>query len=170
VRAFGFQVVPDLARTEAYARLLYDNRLLPDDHPEADWALLEARQRHRPGGEPRTLDVIIDRVAVAEAPGRHRAVWREQVEHLLALSRAGHRVRVVPRSVGAYVGLDGPFEIYEVSAFGDRLGIVHWPDGLGMSAADLTPRWHMIEEVALDPADSALLLNDVLHGRDIDHY
>ncbi|MFD0856400.1 Scr1 family TA system antitoxin-like transcriptional regulator [Actinomadura adrarensis] len=109
---------------------------MPQDHPEGDWPLLAARQRHRPGGEPRTLDLIIDRMAVANALDEHRDVWREQVEHLLELSRDGHRVRIVPPSVGADAGLDGPFEIYEVSAFNYRLGIVHWPDGLGMSSVD----------------------------------
>ncbi|MFC4908345.1 DUF5753 domain-containing protein [Actinomadura gamaensis] len=170
VRAFGIQAVPDLARTEAYARLVHEHRLLPEDHPESDWPLLSARQRHRPGGDPRTLDLIVDQRVVATSPSGHEEMWREQVEHLLALSRAGHTVRVVPHSVGYYAGLEGPFELYEVSAFNDRLGVVHWPDGLGMSPADLAPLWRRIEQVALTPADSALLLNDVLHGRSLDHY
>ncbi|GAA4600579.1 helix-turn-helix transcriptional regulator [Actinoallomurus liliacearum] len=170
VRAFGVQAVPDLARTEGYARLLYEHRLLPEDHPEWDWPLLAARQRHRPGGDPRTLDLIVDQRAVAEVLNGHQDVWRGQIEHLLALSRAGHEVRVVPRSAGYYVGLDGSFEIYEVSALNDRLGVVHWPDGLGMSQADLAPQWRQIERVALTSADSALLLDDAIRGRDLDHY
>ncbi|MEV4254894.1 DUF5753 domain-containing protein [Spirillospora sp. NPDC049652] len=170
VRAFGLRAIPDLARTEAYARLVYEHRLLPEDHPEGDWPLLAARQRHRPGGDPRTLDLIIDQLVLTAVPDGHEDVWREQVEHLLALSRAGHGVRVVPRSAGFYVGYQGPFEIYEVSAFNDRLGVVHWPDGLGMSQADLVPQWRRIEEAALSSADSVLFLDDVLHGRDLDRY
>ncbi|RFU40498.1 hypothetical protein DZF91_16910 [Actinomadura logoneensis] len=170
VRAFGLRAVPDLARTENYARVIYEHRLLPQDHPEGDWPLLAARQRHRPGGNPRTLDLIIDHHVVAVFPDGHEDVWREQVEHLLTLSRTGHSVRVVPRSVGFYLGFEGPFEIYEVSAFNDRLSVIHWPDGLGMSPANLVPQWRGIEKVALSPADSALFLNDALHGRDLDRY
>ncbi|GAA2638894.1 Scr1 family TA system antitoxin-like transcriptional regulator [Actinomadura fulvescens] len=88
--------MPDLTRAEGYARLLYEHRLTPEDHPEGNWPLLAARQRHRPGGEPRTLDVAVDQRVVAAVPNGHQNVWREQIEYLLTLSQTGHTVRVVP--------------------------------------------------------------------------
>src|SRR3954447_1261385 len=56
IHTFGIHVMPELVRTEAYARMIFEWQI-PEVDPDLEWDLLNSRQRHRPGGLPRTLDV-----------------------------------------------------------------------------------------------------------------
>jgi hypothetical protein len=59
IHTYGVLTVPCLARAEAYVRHLAP-RIDPDCDVDAEWDLLDNRQRYRPGGRRRELDVIID--------------------------------------------------------------------------------------------------------------
>lgn len=155
IRSFGIPALPELVWTEAYARLCLPWRHINADADEIDrqWDLLDCRQRHNPPGRRRYLDVIVDENALRlHTPEPQDG--REQFERLLELSADDHAsVRVVPMGIGAYVGLDGAFDILEFPSLNDRLSRVH--SVLGPEPApDLTESWKLIEEVALPAAES----------------
>jgi hypothetical protein len=61
--------------------------------------------------DPPRLWVLLDQ-GVVERPVGGPGVMREQLRHLVAESERPHiSIRIVPRSCGMHVGLDGAFEI-----------------------------------------------------------
>jgi transcriptional regulator with XRE-family HTH domain len=162
IRTFGIQLMPELVRTEPYARLCFEQRI-PEIDPDQEWDLLANRQRHRPGGLPRTLDVIVDENTLTSPipPG----VMREQLDHLLALGESEHAtVRVIPMSVGAHAGLDGPFDVLEFPDIKERVSMVHAALGIDIARIDLTDTWKLVEEVALSSGDSHAMITQIRAG------
>lgn len=105
--------IPGLLQTEAYARAVFgsDGRLSVTE-VETRVAARLARQKLLLGDDPPQLVAILDETALRRPIGG-AAVMREQLFHLARLNQDSRRVRihVVPREVGAYAGLDGPFVI-----------------------------------------------------------
>ncbi|MFG1920091.1 helix-turn-helix transcriptional regulator [Micromonospora sp. NPDC048898] len=103
--------VPGLLQTEAYARAVFasDGRISAEE-VETRVAGRLARQQILTSDDPPHLVAVLDD-AVLRRPVGGAAVMREQLFHLAQLNQDRRRVRihVVPRGVGAYAGLDGPF-------------------------------------------------------------
>ncbi|QKG25585.1 helix-turn-helix domain-containing protein [Actinomadura verrucosospora] len=157
VHTFGIARMPELVWCEEYARMVFGHRV-PDVDPDEEWDLLRNRQEHRVGGEPRTLDVIIDGYML-DYSGPRPDVLHAQVAHLLDLA-AGARttVRVVPMGIGAYPGLHGAFDVLEFPGVTERVSLVHTALGIDTAQADLWDTWKLVEEKALPPAPSRTLL------------
>ncbi|MFF0522072.1 helix-turn-helix domain-containing protein [Actinomadura nitritigenes] len=155
IHTFGIARMPELVWCEEYARLVFGLR---EADPDEEWDLLRNRQEHRPLGEPRTLDVIIDGYML-ESPGGRADVLHAQVAHLLDLAAdARATVRVVPTGAGAYPGLHGAFDVLEFPGVTERISLVHSALGIDTAQADLWDTWKLVEEKALTPADSRTLL------------
>jgi len=111
----GFQplYVPGLLQTEAYARaVLSGPGLLSAEEIEQQVTARLDRQEILTRDKPPLLTAVVDE-SVLRRPIGGPVVMREQLLHLVKVGTTLSRVRihVVPLSVGAYAGLDGPFVI-----------------------------------------------------------
>ena len=105
--------MPGLLQTEAYARaLLSASALLAPEEIEQQVVARLERQEILTRDNPPLLTVVIDEF-VLRRPVGGPGVMSEQLQHLAKVGASMPRVRihVVPLSVGAYAGLNGPFVI-----------------------------------------------------------
>lgn len=113
LRGFEPLYVPGLLQTESYARaVLTGSGLLSKSDVEQQVATRLSRQEILAREEPPLFTAVLDEFALHRRIGGP-AVMREQLGHLLTMGKALPRLRihVVPRTAGAYAGLDGPFVI-----------------------------------------------------------
>lgn len=112
LRIFGLAIVPGLLQTEAYTRALFT--AARSRQVEKQVALRLARQEALSRPEPPELWVLLDQ-AVLDRPIGGRRVMVEQLARLREVTEMPNVIiRVVPRSVGAYFGLMGAFEVLTV--------------------------------------------------------
>jgi len=115
IRAFQGQVVPVLLQTDEYARAF----LIAGDAPEIEKAV-GARQARKDAilnrAEPPLLWVLLDE-AVLDRPIGGPATMKAQLQHLIDMcGRRRVSIRVVPKSAGAHVGLDGSFQVMSLGS------------------------------------------------------
>ncbi|WP_422772446.1 helix-turn-helix domain-containing protein [Plantactinospora sp. WMMC1484] len=123
IRCFQLSVIPGLLQTEAYARaLLRSGGLLTAEQVEEQVAARLARQEILTGPNPPLFTAVVDE-RVLRQPVGGAGVMREQLLHIVKLcaEQPRTRIQVVPTSVGAYAGLNGPFVIASLSD-GDDVG------------------------------------------------
>lgn len=154
IKTFQALAIPGLLQTPDYAFAVIQAGLAPD--PERR---IEERIRRQAilDETPSPLLWVLTTESVLEWPVGGREVMRRQLDHLLEMSeRDNVNIRVVPKSTGAYAGLDGSFSIIsgedgaiaytdspgggrlvpstaEVESYGnryDRIGHVALPTGL----------------------------------------
>jgi hypothetical protein len=112
IRIYEALVVTGLLQTERYARALLEAARVVDDVDQA-LETRKARQTILTNDPPPNLWVLLNEAVVRQPVGGPE-VMKEQLAHLLEASRLPHvSLRVVPRDVGAHIGLDGSFSILE---------------------------------------------------------
>ncbi|GHJ13078.1 MULTISPECIES: helix-turn-helix domain-containing protein [unclassified Micromonospora] len=159
--------VPGLLQTEAYARAVFgsDGRISAEE-VETRVAKRLARQQILASDDPPHLVAVLDD-AVLRRPVGGPAVMREQLFHLAQLSQHRRRVRihVVPRGVGAYAGLDGPFV---VATLADLVDVGYLDNRLRGQVVERTPevaalreQWEAILAEALTLQQSSELITEV---------
>jgi hypothetical protein len=165
VRAFGIPLIPELLRTEGYARAFFTAVRLPGAVASVDQQmdLLLSRQRHEGNGTRRRLHAVLDETAILQPVGGEHTM-RGQLRHLV--EQAAHDdtvLQLIPREVGAHPGLDGSFHILD---FADphepSVSISHSALGPLVSYVDLDDHFHKLEQVALSPADSLFFIEQAL--------
>ncbi|MBC6461322.1 helix-turn-helix domain-containing protein [Actinomadura sp. HBU206391] len=165
VRAYGIGLIPDLQRTEAYARATYSAALLPGDTVTVEQRLdlLLSRQRHQTDGEPRRSHVVLDESAISHPIGGAQTMLG-QLRHLAEHARQDHAVvQLIPREVGAHPGLDGSFHILDFSVPAEpSVSISQSALGPLLSYVPLDDHFQMIADVALSPADSLFLIEQAI--------
>ncbi|MBE1486174.1 helix-turn-helix domain-containing protein [Plantactinospora soyae] len=125
LRCFELTVIPGLLQTEAYARaLLSGGRLFTNAEVEQHVATRMARQEILTGETLPLFTAVIDE-RVLRQPVGGAEVMGDQLRHIAKLCAEQPRIRVqvVPTSVGAYVGVNGPFVIATLS-HGDDVGFL----------------------------------------------
>ena len=165
VHTYGVLTVPQLVRCEAYVRHLAP-RMNPGCDVDAEWDLLDSRQRHRMGGRRRVLDVIIDEGALT----RHLSepeVMVTQLRHLLDLSvQPDVTIRLVPMGARFYEARANPFDVLEFPEVSDRLTLVHSALGTRLAPGDLSDIWQLIEQgETLSSDDSRDLMRRLMESR-----
>ncbi|MET8281042.1 helix-turn-helix transcriptional regulator [Micromonospora sp. NPDC005174] len=112
LRSYQSVVLPGLLQTEAYARaVLAGADVIARSDIERHLAFRLARQSILTREDPPRFTAVVDE-AVLRRPVGGRATMREQVHALIVMCEAPHvRVHIVPATVGAYAGLNGPFVI-----------------------------------------------------------
>jgi transcriptional regulator with XRE-family HTH domain len=112
LRSFESLVLPGLLQTEAYARaVLIGGGLIPRGNIDRLLAMRLGRQGVLRQDDPPQFTAVIDE-AVLRRPVGGRETMREQLRVLVEACVEPHiRVHVVPSTVGAYAGLNGPFVI-----------------------------------------------------------
>lgn len=110
IKIYEALVIPGLLQTPEYARTLLEAGNVVDDVEAALEARLD-RQQVLTRPRPPQLWVLLNE-SVLDQPVGGAGVMRAQLTRLLEASRLRHVVlRVIPRSVGAHIGLDGSFMI-----------------------------------------------------------
>lgn len=155
VQMFSNQLVPVLFQTPEYARaLLVAGRNADVD---GDLARRMARQEPLTRVPPPELWLLLSE-SVLEWPVGNVQILKQQLAHLHDLSHLPHvTIRVVPKSAGAYEGLDGSFKVITVKE--GEVGFIEAPTGGRLvmdadEARDLRLRFERIGAVAL-PVDSS---------------
>ncbi|WP_433462474.1 helix-turn-helix domain-containing protein [Spirillospora sp. CA-128828] len=114
IRIYQGQIIPPPFQTEDYMRAL----LAESDAEDVEQAVRSRKARQdailsRPS--PPYVWALLDEDAVTSEIGGH-AVMAAQLAHLLELGRHPHvSVRLLPKSAGAHLGLDGPFSLITVN-------------------------------------------------------
>ena len=112
LRSFGMSIVPGLMQTRAYARAVFQSGgMLTDDEVSERVELRLDRQAVLAGDNPPMFTGVLDEI-VLRRPIGGSAVMREQLLHLAAMAELPRvRLHVVPLTVGAYLGVAGPFAL-----------------------------------------------------------
>lgn len=113
--------VPGLLQVEAYARAIFgSDGSIDGAEVESRISARLARQQCLASDNPPQVVAVVDESALRRPIGG-AAVMREQLFYLAQLNQDNRRIRVhvVPCSVGAYAGLDGPFVIATSADLGD---------------------------------------------------
>ncbi|MER7891968.1 helix-turn-helix transcriptional regulator [Micromonospora sp. NPDC094482] len=166
LRSYQSVVLPGLLQTEAYARAVLGGAGLI---PRGDVERLIVARLNRQGilkqDDPPQFTAVVDE-AVLRRPVGGPATMREQLRALVAACGEPHvRVHVVPATVGAYAGLNGPFVIaaardHRVAGYLDNQlqgQVVSDPDDI---AAILTA-WENVRGEALSRRQSLDLISEV---------
>lgn len=169
ISTYQCDVVPGLLQTADYTRALVA-RALGDDQTEVE-RLVESRQRRKKifeRTEPPKLWAILDESALLHIPDR--AVFREQVQHLVRLATEVKTItiQVVPIAAGLHSGLGNRFVIldYEdeldlsviyLELHGQALYIEEKP-----RVADYRDLFNLIQLDALHPSESIPYLRSML--------
>jgi transcriptional regulator with XRE-family HTH domain len=175
IKVFENIYVNGLLQTEEYTRALVDG-INPNAAESDREKLVELRQKRM-----RTLIsdhaplfiAVLDELAVARVVGS-AAVMTAQIRHLLDMSDLPNvSLRVVPRSAGAYVGMEGSFFILE---FPDEEDLdVVFTEGIAGSFFLERPkivrtykkRFDVITQQSLSPEASRTLLKNTLKEFDL---
>ncbi|MGI5213777.1 helix-turn-helix domain-containing protein [Plantactinospora sp. CA-290183] len=167
LRWFEPSYVPGLLQTEAYARaVLSGPGLLSSDEVEEQVIARLDRQEILTRDKPPLLTFVLDEYVLRRRIGGP-AVMRDQLLHLVKVGSGVPQVKihVVPASVGAYAGLDGPF-ILATPLTGEPVAYFegHWtgqmddrPDFVG----HMIDIWETVRSVALPHQQSLDLIAEV---------
>ncbi|PWU57757.1 transcriptional regulator [Micromonospora sp. S4605] len=166
LRSYESVVLPGLLQTEAYARAVLGGAgLIPRADVERHLMARLARQGVLKRDDPPQFTAVVDE-AVLRRPVAGRATMHEQLRTLVAVCAEPHvRIHVVPSTVGAYAGLNGPFVIatsadHRVAGYLDNQlqgQVVSDPDDL----AAMMAAWENVRGEALTHWQSVDLIREV---------
>lgn len=109
IKLYEVALVPGLLQTEGYARTLLSSG--PVVNVDRAVSARLTRQKILTSDNPPELWVLLNQSAL-EQPVGGPEIMRGQLQHLLdCTQRHNTIIRVVPRSIGAHMGLDGAFSI-----------------------------------------------------------
>lgn len=167
IRSWQPQLIPGVLQTEGYGRAVL--KALMDDVPPAEvdrrWqarlnrqALL-TRERDAP-----QLGVVLD-AAILERPVGGEKVMRAQLRHLLKVNELPNvSIQVLPKSVGAHAGLEGPLVIlsFPGEIHPDIAYVEMYPGDVYLESADEVERANVtmgrVQKDALSIEESANLI------------
>lgn len=168
IRDFAVQLIPGLLQTEDYARAVIEAGLSAE--PADTHRLLVARMARKAllsREDPPDLDAIITESALRTPVGGPE-VMRGQLRALQeAARRPNVTIRVLPMSVGAHAGLDGPCVIFSFGEddFSDVAYVAGQAGGNYVESADqvrgITMNWQDIADQALSVEESAEIIADL---------
>ncbi|MGR6971062.1 helix-turn-helix domain-containing protein [Streptomyces cynarae] len=122
LRVYEPQIITGLLQTRAYAEALIQGAL-PETSPADIEKRVQVRMRRQERisaeNNPLRLWVVLDEAALCRRVGNN-LVMREQLEHLVEMSRLPHvTVQVLPFEVGAHPGVNGHYAILEFADAAD---------------------------------------------------
>lgn len=166
LRWFESVVLPGLLQTEAYAQAVLEGAgLVAPAQVQRRLAARMARQAILERDDPPQLTAVIDET-VLRRPIGGRQTMHEQLCALTAGAERPHvRVHVVPASVGAYAGLNGPFVIATSTDRRTACYLDNQLEGHLASAAEdiavILDAWEAVRGEALNHRQSIELIKDV---------
>src|SRR5690606_16267005 len=115
IRIYQGQIIPPPLQTEDYMRAL----LAESDAEDLEQAVQSRMARQDAilsRSSPPYVWVLMDEDAITSEIGGRRVMFA-QLSHLLELGKLPHvSVRLLPKSAGAHLGLDGPFRLITVKS------------------------------------------------------
>lgn len=165
IRIYQGQVIPVPLQTDDYARAFLTVAGVKD----VDRALATrvARQEAIFGrATPPVLLILLDEDAL-DRPVGGRDVMRMQLERLLELGELPHVIiRVVPRSVGAHIGLNGPFQVMSLEADVAYVGAFHGGRLVQdpVEVRELAVDFELIGAKALSEEASRILISELMEA------
>ncbi|MEU7654596.1 helix-turn-helix transcriptional regulator [Micromonospora taraxaci] len=166
LRWFESTVLPGLLQTEAYARAVLSGAgLIPRGDVERLLTVRLGRQGVLRRDDPPQFTAVVDE-AVIRRPVGGGSTMREQLLAVAAACAEPHiRVHVVPSTVGAYAGLNGPFVIahsddHRVAGYLDNQlqgQVASDPDDI----AAMMAAWENVRGEALSHRQSVDLITEV---------
>ncbi|MFJ8540447.1 helix-turn-helix domain-containing protein [Streptomyces sp. NPDC093586] len=165
-RQYNSLVIPGLLQTEEYMRAVMQafGKDMPEELIERGVEARLARQELLEEAEGRQFFFILDESVVHRLTGG-RGVMRAQLEHLADLSMRDHiTIQILPFSVGAHPGIQGPFTLFEFQAeeMEDALFIedsrgVSYPGGSAEETRRYLERFWELEDLALKDGVDVIL-------------
>lgn len=165
IESFDPLVVPGLLQTEPYIRALaLSGGSRADTELDRKVTLRMRRQHALTRAHPLNLWAVIDERAL-ERPIGDAETRRDQLEHLVSMIALPNvHIQVIPRDVGSYPGLNGPFEILHFPMAQDP-GVVYIETRIRAvwfeKQAEIdqyTQEMNHLRALALDPEKSRVLL------------
>ncbi|MEU2897684.1 helix-turn-helix domain-containing protein [Streptomyces sp. NPDC001273] len=157
-RQYNSLVIPGLLQTEEYMRAVMHafDKSAADEIVDRGVEARLARQDLLEGTDGRQFFFVLDESVVRRLTGG-RGVMRAQLEHLADLSLLDHvTIQILPFSVGAHPGIQGPFTLFEFQAeeMEDALFIedsrgVSYPGGSSEEIRRYLERFWALEDLAL---------------------
>ncbi|TDE25126.1 helix-turn-helix transcriptional regulator [Actinomadura sp. 6K520] len=167
IKTWQVDLIPGLLQTPDYARACLAAGNVKDVEMALDKRV--SRQAILEQSDPPTLWFLISETLL-ELPCGGPEVMRAQLAHILDLShRPNVGVRVVPKSVGAHPGLDGPFMLMTLANPHMEVAYVEAPGGgrLASSAAEVASyalRYDQIGQHALPERLSRDLIKKIMES------
>ncbi|MEV3860164.1 Scr1 family TA system antitoxin-like transcriptional regulator [Streptomyces sp. NPDC050095] len=166
-RQFASLVLPGLLQTEEYMRAViraYSKEMTSEERVDRVVESRLARQEVLDQEDGREFSFVLDESLLRRVTGG-RGVMRAQLEHLAELSEREHvTLQILPFSVGAHPGIQGPFTLFEFQAEGmeDALFL---EDSRGVTIASTSPeetrqyleRFWELEDLSLKDGVGVLL-------------
>ncbi|MFI5494873.1 Scr1 family TA system antitoxin-like transcriptional regulator [Actinoplanes sp. NPDC051859] len=163
LRTFQPLVIPGLLQTADYARGMYEGGT-PLTADELDQIVLGrlTRQEILESSRPPLLVAVID-YSVLERPVGGPKIMREQLLHLAeAATRPFVHVHVIPRGVGGYLGLGGPFVLATAPDGADMAYLDNQLKGMSVDGVEelryLRDAWECVRADALPQRQSHALI------------
>ncbi len=135
IRNFEQINVPGLLQTPRYVQALMEAGSAgeTDDRIDAKIAERLERQKILQGKSPPALVIVIDEV-VLRRPVGGKDVMREQLQHLIEAARHPRiTLQVIPSTVGAHPGLNGPIVLFSIPGSAD---VGYFENALGGQTVD----------------------------------
>ncbi|MFF3493642.1 helix-turn-helix domain-containing protein [Streptomyces sp. NPDC002795] len=165
-RQFAPLLLPGLLQTEEYMRAVIGTygKDLPEDDVDRIVESRLARQEVLEGEGGREFSFVLDESVVRRVTGG-RGVMRAQLEHLAELSTRAHvTIQILPFSIGAHPGIQGPFTLFEFQAEG-MADALFTEDSRGLTTASTSAeetrqyleRFWELEDLSLTDGGDVLL-------------
>jgi transcriptional regulator with XRE-family HTH domain len=163
-------VIPGSLQTEAYARAIYNCHCPALDDDEIDQrvaARLERQQLFE--RKPKPLISYVLEESTLTRPLGGPAALKGQLQHILGIGRLRHvEIQIMPHNRQAHAGLNGPMILLETAEH-RQLAYVEGPSGGYFVSeqpdlGELFARYGILRAQALDPDESAKLINEVAEG------
>lgn len=165
LRIYELALIPGLFQTEAYARALMEDAGIEDLEEQLAARLARQEIFNR---KPRPLIWVLLTQNALDWPVGGPEVMREQLAGLLELSLLRNvMVRVVPRTAGATIGLDGAFKVLSVQEGDVAYTEAHGGGRLILSTAEVRHfgiRYDRIGAKALPDDASRTLIQQVMEA------
>ncbi|NVI88670.1 helix-turn-helix transcriptional regulator [Actinomadura sp. BRA 177] len=158
LKIYELALIPGLFQIESYARACFEAAGVED----IDGHVAERLQRQESlERSPRPLVWVVLSQSVLDWPVGGPEVMRAQFAHLLDMAKAPNvSLRILPRTAGATIGLDGPFKILSVDEGDAAYTEAHGGGRLVLGTGEVRQfgtRWERIGSKAL-PEDASRTL------------
>ncbi|GGM42237.1 transcriptional regulator [Longimycelium tulufanense] len=172
VRNFEIDLIPGLLQTEEYATAIAQAWAprASDEEIQKRVSLRRQRQARLEGDPPLALHAIVTETAL-QVPAGAPELRRRQLEHVLDRASLDHvSVQVLPMSCGPHPSMGIPFVIlsFPIDADPDVAYIEHLTGGVyveqGSEVDAYILNFRALQEIALDPEDSAALIRKLISG------
>lgn len=166
LKMFEVALIPGLFQTPEYARSLMEEAGIEDLEEQVEKRML---RQETLGRRPRPLVWVILTENILDWPIGGPKIMRDQLVRLLEASAEPNiKIRIIPRSAGSHIGVDGAFKILSAPEGGDvAYTEAHGGGRLVLSAPEVrafATRWDRVGAKALPEEPSRSLIEKAVEA------